>query len=199
MTPPTTVIPMLSTPLASEPTTDLAPADLGTGDRVLLATTRFGELEVDPSTTFTLPDGIPGFGDLTALVMLPVDSDAMFVWLQAVSDGSLAFLAVNPWPFFADYDIEIGDDHLASLGITDVADMVVFCLARPDRDRRAFHVNLLAPLVFGLELRRARQITLDGDHPVDAALQIPDESIPTVPRVRSAGCDGTDTIEGAAR
>lgn len=156
---------------------------------VLLTTTRFGVLEVPAIQVFACPEGIPGFGDLGGLAVLPVDGDALFVWLHSTVLAEVAFLAVNPWPFFIDYDIEIPDRYGHDLGIEDPADVVVFCLARPDQERRRFLVNLLAPIVGSTVTARMRQITLDGDHPIAAPLCMSDASRATLPKMQTVPDD----------
>ena len=96
---------------------------------VLLTTTRFGVLEVPVDQVFACPSGIPGFSELGGLAILPVDGDALFVWLHSTELADVAFLALNPWPFFVDYEIEIPDRFGRDLGIEEPADAVVFCLA----------------------------------------------------------------------
>lgn len=156
---------------------------------VLITTTRFGVLEVHPDQIFACPEGIPGFGDLGGLVVLPVDGDALFVWLHSTELADVAFLAVNPWPFFIDYEIEIPDRYGQDLGIEDPDDVVVFCLARPDQQRRRFHVNLLAPVVGSTRTNTMRQITLDGDHPIAAPLYMPDVAQATSPKIHTVPDD----------
>ena len=152
---------------------------------VLITTTRFGVLEVPIDQIFACPSGIPGFGELGGLAVLPVDGDALFVWLHSTDLADTAFLALNPWPFFVDYEIEIPDQFGRDLGIEEPADAVVFCLARPDGDRRRFHVNLLAPIVGSVRTHTMRQITLDGDHPMAAPLSMPDTWEPAHPRIHT--------------
>ncbi len=155
--------------------------------RMRITTTRFGVLAVDPGQVFACPEGIPGFGDLGGLAVLPVDADALFVWLQSTALADVAFLAVNPWPFFVDYEMEISDRFRHELGIEEAADVVVFCLARPDEQRRQFHVNLLAPVVGSTRTQTMRQITLDGDHPMAAPLHLPDGPPSARPKIHTAG------------
>jgi flagellar assembly factor FliW len=156
---------------------------------VLITTTRFGVLEVHPDQVFACPEGIPGFGDLGGLAVLPVDGDALFVWLHSTELAEVAFLAVNPWPFFLDYDIEIPDRYGQELGIENPDDVVVFCLARPDEDRRRFLVNLLAPIVGSSVTATMRQITLDGDHPIAAPLELPESPLLGRPKVHTSTDD----------
>lgn len=150
-----------------------APTGGSMGSRAL-TTTRFGVITADADQLFDCPEGIPGFDDLGGLAVLPIDENTFFFWLQSTARPEVAFLAVDPWVFFGDYAIDIPESDCAALGLVDQDDAVVFCLTRPDRSRRLFHVNLLAPLLCSLRTRTARQVTLDGDYPLDRQLHIPD-------------------------
>jgi flagellar assembly factor FliW len=156
---------------------------------VLITTTRFGVLEVHPDQIFACPEGIPWFGDLGGLAVLPVDGDALFVWLHSTDLADVAFLAVNPWPFFLDYDIEIPDRYGDDLGIDEPDDVVVFCLARPDQENRRFLVNLLAPIVGSTVTGTMRQITLEGDQPIAAPLELPESRLVGRPKVHTSAED----------
>ena len=91
---------------------------------VLLTTTRFGVLEVPVDQVFACPSGIPGFSELGGLAILPVDGDALFVWLHSTELADVAFLALNPWPFFVDYEIEIPDRFGRDLGMNVLCEAV---------------------------------------------------------------------------
>ncbi len=137
---------------------------------VLLETSRFGELRIDPDTVVRMVDGIPGFAEFTRFVLLEVSPDEPLYWLQSVDDGELAFLCCVPWPYFPDYALELGDDDEAALDVDDVADLLVLTLLTVDRENDMVTANLLGPLVVNQRSRIARQVVMAGDQPVRAPL-----------------------------
>ena len=135
-----------------------------------LHTDRFGEVRVDADKVIDLPDGLVGFVTLTRCVLLPVDDDGLFFWLQAVDDPALAFLVVTPWPLFDDYVLELTDADQDALELRDPGDAMVFCLLTSHDNPRRLTANLLGPIVLNQRLRRGRQVVLDSDLPTQAEL-----------------------------
>ncbi len=139
----------------------------------VVPTERFGDLDIDPETIIDLPDGLLGFVNCDQVVLVPIDPDGQFFWLQAVNDPELAFLVLMPWPMFADYEVEMGDADQAALELDGTADALVLCLLTSHDEPRRFTANLLGPLVINQRLRRGRQILLDADLPTQAELPGP--------------------------
>lgn len=140
----------------------------GTLPSVVLDTTRFGELAIDPDTVISIADGIPGFADFTEFVLLEVAPDEPLYWLQSIEDGELAFLSCVPWTYYPDYELELGDDDEAALDVEDASDLLVLSLLTVDRENAVVTANLLGPIVINQRARIARQIVMVGDHPVQA-------------------------------
>ncbi len=140
---------------------------------VILETSRFGDLPIDPETVITIADGIPGFAEFASFVLLEVSPDEPLYWLQSIEDGELAFLSCVPWAYFPDYELELGDDDEAALDVEDAADLLVLSLLTIDRDSNAVTANLLGPIVVNQKARLARQVVMVGDHPTQAPLGPP--------------------------
>ena len=60
-----------------------------------IATSRFGEVQVDDDEIVTFPDGIVGFAMTTEVVLLPVDQDGLFFWLQDADHDDVARLVLS--------------------------------------------------------------------------------------------------------
>lgn len=138
-----------------------------------ITTTRFGLIEVDPEELIDLPDGLLGFVSVDQVVLLPIDDDGLFFWMQAVDDPAVAFLVLTPWPSFADYELDLAEADQEALGLDDPGDAIVFCLLTSHDEPRRFTANLLGPVVINRRLRRGRQVVLNGDHPTQAELSEP--------------------------
>ena len=61
-------------------------------------TSRFGEVEIDPSRLLVFPHGLLGFARFRTFALLQPDDRGVFYWLQSVEDPELAFVVTDPWP-----------------------------------------------------------------------------------------------------
>jgi flagellar assembly factor FliW len=142
-----------------------------------LETTRFGVVEVDENSTIEVPSGVPGFADMRRVTLLGAgampgvpangDQNAMF-WMQDIDDGARAFLCIDPWMTFPDYDVDIDEK---ALQIQDENNVCVLALVTVDRTegQTTMSANLRAPIVIDLGTRRAHQLILsDKTWPLDA-------------------------------
>lgn len=125
----------------------------------------------------TLAEGLPGFPHLSKLMLTPIDDYGIFVWLFADEPDELAFLAVNPFVYFPDYEFEVQSDDQLALQAEDGDELISYCLVSVDADRSAATANLLAPIVMNVTRSIARQIVLDRDEPVQAPLPMPGTAV----------------------
>lgn len=137
---------------------------------LVLATDRFGDITVDSEDIIHLPDGLMGFPDMRQAVLLPVDEDGLFFWMQDVDDPALAFLVLTPWPLFPDYAPEIDEIDQIALDLDDAEHAAVFCVVTSHDEPRRLTANLLGPVVVNQRARQARQVVLDADLPTQADL-----------------------------
>lgn len=119
-----------------------------------------------------LDGGLPGFPQVCALRLTSVDEFGIFFWMAAADELEVSFLAVNPFVYFADYEVEIGDVDQAALRASPDDDLIVFCFVTLDRDQGTATANLLAPVVINVTRSVACQIILDGDHDLRAPLPV---------------------------
>lgn len=128
-----------------------------------LQTTRFGLLHLDDHRVVDFVGGIPGFPHFMRALLIEIDDNPDYYWLQSIDDGDLAFLTVVPWSFFADYELVLNDDDQSAIGLDDAGDAFICCLVSVDRDSSAFTANLRAPIVVNVAANRARQVILPDD------------------------------------
>ncbi|WXJ94314.1 Flagellar assembly factor FliW [Neomoorella carbonis] len=130
---------------------------------VLVPTSRFGMVEVNPAEILTFAQGIPAFEGLRQFFFYPIPDNPAFTWLQAVSDPEVAFLLVDPFLFFPGYEVEIPDSLQRELEIKDAADVLVLAVVTvPDGDVRRMTANLVAPMVINRTARLGRQFIMEG-------------------------------------
>lgn len=130
---------------------------------MVVKTTRFGELEVDPCRVITLNKGLIGFPPGQRFILIEHTNGGPFSWLQSLDDPTLAFVVVDPMTYFPDYTVEIPDEDVAHLGIQSADDAQILTTITIRRAIREVTANLLGPIVIGVESRRGAQLVLDGD------------------------------------
>ncbi len=136
-----------------------------------IPTARFGEIDVDPSRIIDMPGGIPGFEHLRRYVLLTHRENHPFLWLQAVDDGRIAFVVVNPFLFQVSYEPEIPDDVVRKLSIGKEEDVVVLVIVTIRKDPFRLTANLRAPIVVNGNNRRGMQVILeDHEYPIQFSL-----------------------------
>lgn len=128
-----------------------------------ISTVRFGEVEVDEKHIFRMELPIIGFNELKDFVILDLNKDSFFKWLQSVEDPSLAFPVVSVFSMNVDYSIDLPDNVVEILKITNVESLLVLNIASiPQDNPQGTTINLLAPIVFNLDSMLAGQIILSG-------------------------------------
>lgn len=138
---------------------------------MLIASDRFGEIEVAEERILSFPEGLLGFPEARRFAMVESDDAGVYFWLQSVDDPSLAFLTVMPWAFFPDYAVDLPEAEERSLELEREGDALVLCLLTVHRDTKAITANLLGPLVINAVSRRGRQVVLaESGYPVRAPL-----------------------------
>ncbi len=121
-------------------------------------TTRFGVLEIPEADQVTLIHGLLGFERHRAFCFFAHAPGSPFIWLQSMEDPALAFVTVNPFDFFAEYDIEISESDAAEIGLVHVRDAMLCTLVTiNDHD---VTTNLVGPVIINTENGRGKQVVL---------------------------------------
>lgn len=137
-----------------------------------LLTTRFGELNVDPSEELHFPRGLLGFPGLQRFLLLPVEAGAgndkaaneqrHFWWLQSTQDGGLAFVVTDPHLHVPGFRVPVGRAQLAAIGLEGgaaaAAAVQIFVIVNK-RDH-TLTGNLQGPLIVNTVTRMGEQFVL---------------------------------------
>lgn len=128
-----------------------------------IQTVRFGEIEIEQERIFKFALPIIGFNELREYVLLDLNKDSFFKWLQSVEDPALAFPVVSVFSLNVDYSIDIPDSAVEALKIKDVESLLVMNIASiPQDNPQGTTINLLAPIIFNIEEHLAGQVILSG-------------------------------------
>lgn len=126
-------------------------------------TVRFGEIEIEQERIFKFALPIIGFNELREYVILDLNKDNFFKWLQSVEDPALAFPVVSVFSLDVDYSIDIPDNAVEALKIKNVESLLVMNIASiPQDNPQGTTINLLAPIIFNLDEHLAGQVILSG-------------------------------------
>ena len=130
---------------------------------MIINTVKFGEIEIEESRIFDFVLPIIGFDDLKQYIILEPNKETLFKWLQSVEEPSLAFPIISVAALDYDYSIDLSDSVINSLEINNAESVLVMNITSiPQDNPRGTTINLLAPLIFNLDNRKAGQIVLSG-------------------------------------
>ena len=106
---------------------------------------------------------IIGFNELRDFVILDLNKEGFFRWLQSVEDPALAFPIVSVFRLDVDYTIDLPDEVVQILKITNPDSLLVMNIASiPQDNPQGTTINLLAPIIFNLDEQLAGQVILSG-------------------------------------
>ena len=129
-----------------------------------IVTSNFGELQIPDENIITFHKGIPGFIDNTQYVIINEDQeDSPFCWLQSIQDPDLAFILVNPFLVYDNYNPNFPQGEIEKLGEAKPEDYSILSIVIIPEDIKEMRANLMAPIVINLKTKKAMQIITEGD------------------------------------
>ncbi len=96
-------------------------------------TTHFGNVEVNPDTIITFPQGLVGLPELTRFILLHEDRanpsvSPIVYWLQSLDDEEVSFNLIDPGILGVRYEIELSDAECELLKTQGSADVIVLLM-----------------------------------------------------------------------
>ena len=125
-------------------------------------TSRFGTIDIDEGQIIHMPSGMIGFPEEKRYTLLEHRKGSPFLWFQSVDNGSLAFVLIDPLIFKPDYEFEIVPEDTAALELGNASEGIQTLVVVNISNGSSMEItaNLLAPIVFNVSHRRAKQIVL---------------------------------------
>ncbi|MEF2968077.1 flagellar assembly protein FliW [Paenibacillus sp. M1] len=117
------------------------------------------EVKVSEDEVYTFRKGIPGFEQYSEFTIFRHDEH--FSFLQSMEEEEVAFIIINPFSFFPDYEFELSDTDLEELHINSESEVAVRTIVTWGDELTKVTTNLMAPLVFNVEERIGKQIVLN--------------------------------------
>ncbi|MEW6624316.1 MAG: flagellar assembly protein FliW [Bacillota bacterium] len=132
---------------------------------MIIKTTKFGDIEAHEKSIIHFPEGILAFENSKRFILIPVNNNPFFKWMQAVDEPDLVFLLVDPFVIKEFYCLELDESLKYYLGIEKQEDTLVLAIVTVPRGGfKQATANLLAPIVINLALMKAKQVVLEGSH-----------------------------------
>jgi flagellar assembly factor fliW len=127
-----------------------------------IKTKALGTVTIEENQIITLAEGFYGFNNYHRFALLDAQQKP-FIWIQSLDDADLAFIAIDPFIFRPDYELDIDDTLLKPLGIESPSDVLVFALVTIPSNGAAITANLQGPLIINKKNKHAMQLVLGGE------------------------------------
>ncbi|MCE5359556.1 flagellar assembly protein FliW [Candidatus Igneacidithiobacillus taiwanensis] len=119
--------------------------------------TRFGKLPVPSTQIWRCDPALAGFSELQRFVLLHVENQGPFLWLQALEDPAIAFPLCDP--------IHFGVDYAAPKPACGEGTIMLMVIVPRDGDAAGLRAHQMAPLYFCPQQRVFRQWIVEAPQP----------------------------------
>ena len=124
-----------------------------------VSTKAYGSIDVNERQRITFPSGLLGFESFKEYVLLDAERQP-FYWLQSLDVEQVAFVLINPFLFRPDYEMNIDNEELLPIGITDPGKALIFSIVTIPAGGDPMTANLQGPLVINRDNRLGLQAVL---------------------------------------
>lgn len=118
-----------------------------------------GKQEIIKEEIIHFEGGIPGFQEEKEFYLFYL-SDSPFLVLQSINSIDVAFIIMDPFQLFRDYEFDLSDEVLEALEITSKKDVAIFVILTVQEEFGKTTANLLAPIIINQKKRIAKQFIL---------------------------------------
>ncbi len=122
----------------------------------------FGSVEIDEAELLVFKHGIPGFEDKHRYFLAKYNDESPFFILQSVDEPGLAFVLIGMEQVAPGYSIEITDEVVAELKISQPEEAAFFTIVNMTGELVEATVNLAAPLLINTREKLGKQIILNN-------------------------------------
>lgn len=151
----------------------------------------FGEIEIEEGRVITVHGGMFGFEGYERFVLVGVEEQKPFEWIQCVDEPSIAFVVIQPAVFMPHYQFSISDADKMSLGVQSEADLLCYIVCVIPEDMQKITVNLKGPIAVNPKTCQARQvISMVETHSVRHPLFEPKKDNPSAGTAPAAPAQG---------
>lgn len=132
----------------------------------------FGEIDIADEKIIHFPSGIIGFPEMTEFALVHDEEKGIGAihWLQSVQEPAFAMPVMDPLLVRPDYNPEVDDELLRSIGELIPDEMLVLVTVTVPGDLTKMSVNLRGPIIINAAEKKACQVIIDGE---DYAVKYP--------------------------
>jgi len=124
-------------------------------------TKAYGEIDADERQLVRFPAGLLGFENFKDYILLD-SRQKPFFYLQSTDVPDLAFILIDPFLFRPDYSLDVDDESLGDIGVSQPNDVLVFAIVTVPGEGGQVTANLMGPLIINKANRLGIQ-TILGD------------------------------------
>ncbi|MDR2394277.1 MAG: flagellar assembly protein FliW [Treponema sp.] len=124
-----------------------------------VATKAYGVIDVDECQEITFSQGLLGFAAYKQYVLLDAERQP-FYWLQSLEVERIAFMVINPFLFRPDYEVNIDNEELLEIGLSDPSKALILSILTIPPEGGLMTANLQGPLVINRDTRFGIQAVL---------------------------------------
>jgi len=141
-----------------------------------IETSYLGKIQVSDEDVIDFPEGLIGLPDLKRFVLLEDKEKKPFQWLQSIDNLEVAFVVLEPKWLVPNIVFKISENLAATLEIDSPEKYQALSIVTIPDDPRLMTANLMGPILFNPDVRKAAQI-INDDYPVQfRILEDPAES-----------------------
>ena len=126
------------------------------GEKIVIKTKSWGEIEVFSSQIFSFPEGILGFNFIDSFAFLQEDSSP-FMWMQAISEPDLSFVVIEPESFMDSYDLAVSQNDIDCIGEKSIDNIKVLFIVTIPEKTSDMTANLQGPIILNLQNKTGKQ------------------------------------------
>lgn len=132
----------------------------------------FGEIDIADEKIIHFPSGIIGFPEMTEFALVHDEEKGIGAihWLQSVQEPAFAMPVMDPLLVRPDYNPEVDDELLRSIGELIPDEMLVLVTVTVPGDLTKMSVNLRGPIIINAAEKKACQVIIEGE---DYAVKYP--------------------------
>lgn len=125
-----------------------------------IKTTRFGEMEVNPTDIITFSEGFLGFEHLKKYFVVDPGDSTLILWLQSTEEEKVAFPIIEPKIFKPDYIAKLLPADLNGLELNSLNSAKLYSILTIPANVTEMSANLKAPIVINSAAKVGKQIVL---------------------------------------
>lgn len=126
-----------------------------------LETKFLGTVEVEEKDIITFENGLLGLEDYKKFVLLPIDAEMPFAFLQSIQEQEVGFVVAYPFAFKPDYVFEISAEDKEQLKVEKEEDVIAYTIVTLKEKFVESTINFLAPIVLNMDKKVGKQIVLN--------------------------------------